>query len=188
MDGRCIMVSKLTCTFYLSHIFLVKKMKVFSHIGWHWGFFLTIFIGKKTKLCLHTGWHLGFFLTLFLGKKTKLFLHIGWHWGFVWTYFFWWKNLFSKQESFNVIFVAFMVELKNKFTEVYQNVHTCNYLMMPWPQHHFFPRVILLCLYREPEPTQKTQKAPHHRPQAPSTENPDPKRSILRPQPKKRKP
>ena len=33
--------------------------------------------------------------------------------------------------------------------------------------HHFFPRVILLCLYREPQP-KKTQKAPHHRPQTPT--------------------
>ena len=40
--------------------------------------------------------------------------------------------------------------------------------------HHFFPRVILLCLYREPQP-HKTQKAPHNKPQTPSTDNPNPK-------------
>ena len=44
----------------------------------------------------------------------------------------------------------------------------------------FIPRVILLCLYREPH-TQKTQKAPHHRPQTPSTENPNPKKPNIRP-------
>mgnify|MGYP001803277679 CR=1 FL=1 len=35
----------------------------------------------------------------------------------------------------------------------------------------FFPRVILLYLYREPKP-QKTQKAPHHRPQTPLKSQP----------------
>ena len=40
--------------------------------------------------------------------------------------------------------------------------------------HHFSPRVILLCSYREPQP-HKTQKAPHNKPQTPSTENPNPK-------------
>ena len=41
----------------------------------------------------------------------------------------------------------------------------------------FFRRVILLCLYREHQ-TQKTQKTPHHRPQTPSTKNPNPKNPI----------
>ena len=40
--------------------------------------------------------------------------------------------------------------------------------------HHFFSLGILLCLYREPQPD-KTQKAPQHKPQTPSTENPNPK-------------
>ena len=44
-----------------------------------------------------------------------------------------------------------------------------------------FPRVILLCLYREPQ-LQKTQKAPHHRPQTSSTENPNPKNPIQYPE------
>ena len=38
-----------------------------------------------------------------------------------------------------------------------------------------FSVVILLCLYREPQP-KKTQKAPHRRPQTPSAENPNPKK------------
>ena len=37
-------------------------------------------------------------------------------------------------------------------------------------KHNVSPRVILLCLYREPQP-QKKQKALHHRPQTPSAEN-----------------
>ena len=41
----------------------------------------------------------------------------------------------------------------------------------------FFSRVIILCLYKEPKP-QKTQKAPHRRPQTPQTENPNPKNTI----------
>ena len=49
--------------------------------------------------------------------------------------------------------------------------------------HHFFPRVILLCLYRGPQP-KKTQKAPHHRPQTSSTENPNPKTQCKTPTPK----
>ena len=36
----------------------------------------------------------------------------------------------------------------------------------------FFPRVILICLYKEPQP-QKPQMASPHRPKTPSTENPN---------------
>ena len=47
----------------------------------------------------------------------------------------------------------------------------------------FIPVVILLCLYRELQP-QKTKKAPHHRHQTQSTENPNPKNPIQDPNPK----
>ena len=43
-----------------------------------------------------------------------------------------------------------------------------------WTAMFFFLRVILQCLYTEPQP-KKTQKAPQHRPETPSTENPNPK-------------
>ena len=43
-----------------------------------------------------------------------------------------------------------------------------------------FPRVILLCFYREYQP-QETQKAPQRRPETPSTENPNSKTPILKP-------
>ena len=36
----------------------------------------------------------------------------------------------------------------------------------------FSPTVILLCLYKEPQP-QKNQNAPHHRPHIPATKNPN---------------
>ena len=41
----------------------------------------------------------------------------------------------------------------------------------------FFPRFILVYLYREPQP-QTTQKAPQHRYQHPSTENQNPKNTT----------
>ena len=46
-----------------------------------------------------------------------------------------------------------------------------------WYALFFFPRVILLWLYREPKPIKprRPQAAPHHRPQTPSTESPNPK-------------
>ena len=55
-------------------------------------------------------------------------------------------------------------------------------------EHHFFPMFILLCLYRQQQQPYKTQKAPHHKPQTPSTENPSPKNPIQRPQPFNPKP
>ena len=41
----------------------------------------------------------------------------------------------------------------------------------------FFARVIVLWLYREPQP-QKNQKSPHQRPQTPLAENLNPKNPI----------
>ena len=49
--------------------------------------------------------------------------------------------------------------------------------------HNFFPRVILLCLYREPKPKKK-QKPPHHSLKTPSTEKTNPKNPIPDPNPK----
>ena len=51
----------------------------------------------------------------------------------------------------------------------------------------FFPRVILLCLYRQPQPN-KTQKAPNHKLQRSSTEDPNPTKPNPRPQPRNPKP
>ena len=48
---------------------------------------------------------------------------------------------------------------------------------------NLFPRLILICLYREPQP-QKPHYAPHHRPQTPSNESPNPKNPIQNPNPK----
>ena len=44
----------------------------------------------------------------------------------------------------------------------------------------FIPMVIFLCLYRVPQP-RTTQKAPYHRPQPPSTKNPNLKNPIQDP-------
>ena len=46
-----------------------------------------------------------------------------------------------------------------------------------------FPKIILLCLHKEPQPP-KTKKAPHHRPQKQSTENPNLKNPIQDPKSK----
>ena len=43
---------------------------------------------------------------------------------------------------------------------------------------NFFPMVILLCLYEEPQPPKKTQNAPRHRPQTPSIKNFNPENPI----------
>ena len=51
----------------------------------------------------------------------------------------------------------------------------------------FFPRVTLLCLYREPQP-KKTQKAPHHRPKPHQLKAPSPKIQNKTPTPKPQTP
>ena len=54
------------------------------------------------------------------------------------------------------------------------NAHTTVFPITMLTLQSFFPRIVFIGLYKEPQP----QMASHHRPKTPSTENPSPKNQI----------